>query len=108
MTYVSGAVLLLTSAWIVWVHGLPADFLTRNAFNWPGFLGTISAAALWQIAYAPYVPTTRATCRATPACARILGELLGLHAGLVAADGAGRHGRPGGAEGQSRRGPRVA
>jgi nucleobase:cation symporter-1, NCS1 family len=55
MTYVSGAVLALTAAWIVWVHGLPADFLTRNAFSWPGFLGTISAGALWQIAYAPYV-----------------------------------------------------
>jgi nucleobase:cation symporter-1, NCS1 family len=55
MTYVSGAVLALTAAWIVWVHGLPADFLTRNAFNLPGFLGAISAGALWQIAYAPYV-----------------------------------------------------
>jgi nucleobase:cation symporter-1, NCS1 family len=55
MTYVSSAVLALTAAWIVWVHGLPADFLTRNAFSLPGFLGTISAGALWQIAYAPYV-----------------------------------------------------
>src|ERR1700722_9548475 len=55
MTYVSGAVLALTAAWIVWVHGLPADFLSRNAFSLPGFLGTISAGALWQIAYAPYV-----------------------------------------------------
>jgi NCS1 family nucleobase:cation symporter-1 len=55
MTYISGAVLLLTVYWIVQVHGLPADFLQRNAFNWVGFLGTVSAAALWQIAYAPYV-----------------------------------------------------
>jgi NCS1 family nucleobase:cation symporter-1 len=55
MSYVSGAVLLITFAWIIWVHGLPADFLQRNAFNWQGFLGAISAAALWQIAYAPYV-----------------------------------------------------
>jgi NCS1 family nucleobase:cation symporter-1 len=55
MTYVSGVVLLITAGWIAWVHGLPADFLTRNAFNWSGFLGTISAGALWQIAYAPYV-----------------------------------------------------
>ncbi len=37
------------------MHGLPADFLTRNHFNLAGFLGIISAAALWQIAYAPYV-----------------------------------------------------
>src|SRR5580693_4368592 len=55
MSYISGAVLVLTVYWIVQVHGLPADFLQRNAFNWVGFLGTVSAAALWQIAYAPYV-----------------------------------------------------
>jgi NCS1 family nucleobase:cation symporter-1 len=55
MSYVSGAVLIVTFGWIIWVHGLPADFLHRNVFNWPGFLGAISAAALWQIAYAPYV-----------------------------------------------------
>jgi NCS1 family nucleobase:cation symporter-1 len=52
---VSGVVLVLTVAWIIWVHGLPADFLTRNEFNGAGFLGTVSAGALWQIAYAPYV-----------------------------------------------------
>jgi nucleobase:cation symporter-1, NCS1 family len=55
MTYLSGAVLVLTVAWIVGVHGLPADFLTRNALSMSGLVGTISAAALWQIAYAPYV-----------------------------------------------------
>ena len=55
MTYVSGFMLLLTVYWIVWVHRLPVDFLTRNDLNGPGFLGTLSAAALWQIAYAPYV-----------------------------------------------------
>jgi NCS1 family nucleobase:cation symporter-1 len=55
MTYVSGLVLLLTVAWIIWVHGLPADFLARNSASVSGFMGTVSAAALWQIAYAPYV-----------------------------------------------------
>jgi NCS1 family nucleobase:cation symporter-1 len=55
MSYVAGAILLLAFGWIVWVHGLPADFLGRNAFNWTGFVGTLSTAALWQIAYAPYV-----------------------------------------------------
>ena len=55
MSYVSGAVLLVTFVWIVWIHGLPADFSARNAFNWPGLAGTASTAALWQIAYAPYV-----------------------------------------------------
>ena len=55
MTFLSGAVLLLTGVWIAWVHGLPADLLDRNAYSTVGFLGTISAAALWQISYAPYV-----------------------------------------------------
>jgi NCS1 family nucleobase:cation symporter-1 len=55
MSYVAGAVLLLAMGWILWVHGVPADFLTRNSFNWVGFLGTVSTSALWQIAYAPYV-----------------------------------------------------
>jgi NCS1 family nucleobase:cation symporter-1 len=52
---VSAAVLLLTVAWIIWVHGLPPDFLSRNTVSTAGLLGTISAGALWQIAYAPYV-----------------------------------------------------
>jgi nucleobase:cation symporter-1, NCS1 family len=55
MTYVAGVVLVVTFAWIIWIHGLPADFLTRNSLSMSGLLGTISAAALWQIAYAPYV-----------------------------------------------------
>jgi len=55
MTYACGAILLLAFVWIVWIHGLPADFLTRNSLTTAGFLGTVSAAALWQIAYAPYV-----------------------------------------------------
>ena len=55
LTVISGAVLVLTAIWIVFVHGLPADFLTRNHVALPGFLGALSAAALWQIAYAPYV-----------------------------------------------------
>ncbi|MBN3857128.1 cytosine permease [Paraburkholderia sp. Ac-20340] len=55
MTWLSGLVLVLTFAWIIFVHGLPADFFTKNSANLTGFLGTISVAALWQIAYAPYV-----------------------------------------------------
>ncbi len=55
MSYLSGAVLLLAALWIVRVHGLPADFLTRNGWSATGFLGTVSVAALWQISYAPYV-----------------------------------------------------
>jgi NCS1 family nucleobase:cation symporter-1 len=55
MTYVAGLVLLLAAAWILWVHGLPADFLERNSFRPSGLLGTITVSALWQISYAPYV-----------------------------------------------------
>ena len=55
MSYVCGAVLALAAGWIVWRHGLPADFLVRNRFTVAGFLGVISTGALWQIAYAPYV-----------------------------------------------------
>ena len=55
MTYVAGGVLVLAGTWIVWIHGLPADLLARNGFSGSGFLGSISVAALWQIAYAPYV-----------------------------------------------------
>ncbi len=55
MSFVSGAVLLLAFVWIIWVHGLPADGCPRNACNSPGFVRSISSAALWQIAYAPYV-----------------------------------------------------
>ncbi|WP_321840015.1 purine-cytosine permease family protein [Paraburkholderia bannensis] len=55
MTWASGLVLVLTFAWIIFVHGLPADFFAKNTANLTGFLGTISVAALWQIAYAPYV-----------------------------------------------------
>ena len=55
VSYVCGVILLVSVGWIVWVHGLPLDFLTRNSLSATGFLGTVSAAALWQIAYAPYV-----------------------------------------------------
>jgi NCS1 family nucleobase:cation symporter-1 len=55
LSFFSGAVLLLTAVWIVHVHGLPSDFLTRNTLRATGLIGTISVAALWQISYAPYV-----------------------------------------------------
>jgi len=55
ISYFSGSLLALVFVWIVCVHGLPADFMQRGAFTWPGFLGTLSIAALWQLAFAPYV-----------------------------------------------------
>ena len=55
MTYLSGAVLVLAFVWMVFVHHLPANFFSSGHFGIAGFMGTISVAALWQIAYAPYV-----------------------------------------------------
>jgi NCS1 family nucleobase:cation symporter-1 len=55
MTYLAGAALLLTFIWIVAVHGLGHGFGSFGHASVAGFLGTVTAAALWQIAYAPYV-----------------------------------------------------
>jgi NCS1 family nucleobase:cation symporter-1 len=55
MSWACGLVLLLAFVWIMLVHGLPAGFLQRGSFSFPGLMGAISIAALWQIAYAPYV-----------------------------------------------------
>ncbi len=55
MTVVSGIALVAAFVWVFGVHGLPGDFFTRNAPTVGGMLGGISVAALWQIAYAPYV-----------------------------------------------------
>src|SRR3712207_4112248 len=55
MSVVSGVVLVLAFVWALGVSGLPAGTLTGGDFSWFGFFGTLSLAALWQIAYAPYV-----------------------------------------------------
>ncbi len=55
MTYVSGAALVLSFVWIVFVDGLPPTFLSHGSFSASGFLGMVSVGALWQISYAPYV-----------------------------------------------------
>jgi NCS1 family nucleobase:cation symporter-1 len=55
LSVVAGAALVLAFIWILIVHGLPASFLAQGAFNWVGFMGTVSVSALWQLAYAPYV-----------------------------------------------------
>jgi NCS1 family nucleobase:cation symporter-1 len=54
LTYAAGSVLALAFFWIVFIHGLPPDFMSRNSVSVPGVLSTVSIAALWQIAYAPY------------------------------------------------------
>jgi len=55
MSVVSGVVLLLAFVWVLGVNGLPEGALGSGSFSWFGFMGTLSLAALWQIAYAPYV-----------------------------------------------------
>ena len=55
LSIAAGLALVLAFGWILLVHGLPASFLEQGNFNWVGFMGTISVAALWQLAYAPYV-----------------------------------------------------
>lgn len=56
MTYASGLILLLAFTWILLVHRVPAElFRSAPDATAPRVLGAISIAALWQIAYAPYV-----------------------------------------------------
>jgi len=55
LSVLAGLSVVLCGFWMVFVHGLPADFYTRGGFTAAGFLGNVSTAALWQIAYAPYV-----------------------------------------------------
>ena len=63
-----------------------------------GFMATLSVAALWQIAYAPYVSDyTRYMPKDTGAAGGVLGHLHGLRARLGAADAARRAGRRGAA-----------
>jgi NCS1 family nucleobase:cation symporter-1 len=55
MSWISGLALLIVFGWIVFIHGLPLIFHIKGAVSAAGLLGAVSVAALWQIAYAPYV-----------------------------------------------------
>ncbi|MDE2305875.1 MAG: cytosine permease [Gammaproteobacteria bacterium] len=55
MTYVSGSAVLLCYVWVLFVHPVPASYLSRGAFSAVGFGEMLSIGALWQIGYAPYV-----------------------------------------------------
>ncbi len=100
LTYASGAALLLSFVWMVFVHGLPAGVMRMNAVSLAGFCSMVSVGALWQIAYAPYVSDyTRYMPHDTGAgpafwasylgCSlgSILPMILGALLGLVAAHG---------------------
>ena len=55
MTYVSGVVLAMAFIWAFFVNPVPADFLHTDGATLAGFMTTVGVAAVWQIAYAPYV-----------------------------------------------------
>ncbi|MGW1679167.1 purine-cytosine permease family protein [Saccharopolyspora sp. NPDC002376] len=55
MTFVSGAVLLLAFVWAFVVHPIPVTFFHTSGASLAGFMSIVSASAVWQIAYAPYV-----------------------------------------------------
>jgi NCS1 family nucleobase:cation symporter-1 len=55
MTVAAGAVLMLAFAWIVAAHHLVANFWHAGQPGVAGFMGTVTVAAVWQIAYAPCV-----------------------------------------------------
>jgi len=100
VSYVSGAAFAFTLVWLAVHSSLPADLLTRNSVTVQGVLGALSIAALWQIAYAPYVsdysrylpPVTgvRTAFWATyigSVVGSIVPMALGVAIGLVAKDG---------------------
>ncbi|WP_413742004.1 purine-cytosine permease family protein [Sodalis sp. RH15] len=55
MSWLSGTALLLCFGWILLVTGLPEAFFSHRPPTFAGFFGALSIAALWQLAYAPYV-----------------------------------------------------
>ena len=52
---VFAAALILLTLWVIFVHGLPAGFLSKGKLAFGPLLGMISIAAIFQISYAPYV-----------------------------------------------------
>lgn len=55
LSALAGLALVLAFIMLFVVVGLPSGAMSAGSFGWAGFMGTISLAALWQIAYAPYV-----------------------------------------------------
>jgi NCS1 family nucleobase:cation symporter-1 len=55
IAYASGAAFALTLIYMAVHHSLALDLHSQNKATIQGVLGAISIAALWQIAYAPYV-----------------------------------------------------
>ncbi|HJQ06841.1 MAG TPA: cytosine permease [Nocardioides sp.] len=55
LSLLAGVALLVGFFMLLVVVGMPAGSWSAGSFSWAGFMGTVSLAALWQIAYAPYV-----------------------------------------------------
>lgn len=55
LSILAGVALVLGFLMLLVVVGMPAGSWSAGSFSWAGFMGTVSLAALWQIAYAPYV-----------------------------------------------------
>ncbi|GAN97948.1 nucleobase cation symporter-1 (NCS1) family/cytosine/purines uracil thiamine allantoin permease [Komagataeibacter europaeus NBRC 3261] len=55
MTWVCGVAIMLCLCLVGWEHGTDLLQASHAHISTRGLLGTISTAALWQIAYAPYV-----------------------------------------------------
>lgn len=79
-TWVMGGALLVGFA-IMLGGELPADFLSRGAFNLSGFLATLCLGIIWQISFAPY---TSDYSRYLPASVGIGKPFLATFAGAVA------------------------
>ncbi|MDF3868737.1 cytosine permease [Pseudomonas denitrificans (nom. rej.)] len=79
-TWVMGGALLL--GFVIMLGGdLPANFLSRGAFNLSGFLATLCLGIIWQISFAPY---TSDYSRYLPASVGIGKPFLATFAGAVA------------------------
>jgi nucleobase:cation symporter-1, NCS1 family len=76
LTYVSGSALLLTFAWMVFVHGLPAGMMHMTPSRWPGSSRWSRWARSGRSPMPLMSPTIRATCRAIPASRRPSGRLI--------------------------------
>lgn len=52
---VFGVGVVLMFAWMIFGKGIPSEAFDNGGYSLAGFLGMASVAAVWQIAYAPYV-----------------------------------------------------
>ncbi|WP_199255078.1 purine-cytosine permease family protein [Mycolicibacterium mengxianglii] len=84
LSVVAGVALVVAFVWMIGVNGVPAATWHSGGFTWAGFMATLSVAALWQIAYAPYVSDyTRYMPRDTGQRAAFWGTYSGCVLGSV-------------------------